>query len=154
MQAQSQSIKKPQLEQRHSFEPLALRSENQTSQGVNRAGSAPDDCEKAAVTRNHTNSIASPNSTELSLSSEKPSALSLAPLMGEAGSIGQENDNEQIDFKEEDLDDDDDDDDDMLDVEDGSNPQTAAERRAERRKMKRFRYVFKGYPSGQHINSI
>lgn len=44
-----------------------------------------------------------------------------------------------LDPKEED--DDDEDDDEMLDAEDGASgtPQTAAERRAERRKMKRFR---------------
>ncbi|RDW70071.1 hypothetical protein BP5796_08468 [Coleophoma crateriformis] len=137
-QAQSEGIKRSQLEQQHNFEPSTLRQENQTGQGAERAVSAQGESENPTAAASGTNSVPSPVSTVLSLSSEKPSTISSAALMGEGGPVGQEDSNAQIDFKEEDLDDDDEDDE-MLDAEDGSNPQTAAERRAERRKMKRFR---------------
>lgn len=83
-----------------------------------------------------------------SLVSAESRSLSLGSLANPASNAPQQtsmvaNDEgavSQLDLKDED---DDLDDDEMLDAEDGAiAPQTAAERRAERRKMKRFRYSF------------
>jgi hypothetical protein len=84
----------------------------------------------------------STESTALSLGSNPLSSASSAPA--HQGTIAKDEEESMMEPKEEG--DDDDDDDDMSDVEEESAPQTAAERRAERRKMKRFRYDYLSAP--------
>lgn len=134
-QAQQQTRARPPLEHRHSLGPL--RQEPQPTPIIERPDSAPGDCGNQANNNTRDDSLVSTESTALSLGSNPLSSASSAPV--QQGTIANnEGESTNVELKEED--DEDDDDDDMLDIEEGSVPQTAAERRAERRKMKRFRY--------------
>jgi hypothetical protein len=139
-QAQQPNRVRPALEHRHSLGPL--RQEPQPPPIIERPDSAPGECGNQINNPTRDDSLVSTESTALSLGSlgSNPlSSASSAPV--QRGTLANdEGENTNLELKEED-DEDDDDDDDMLDVEEGSAPQTAAERRAERRKMKRFRYV-------------
>lgn len=141
---QQQPIARPTLEHRHTLDPM--RADAPPTPTIERSDSAPGDCGQSAVNRVRDESMVSTESAPLSLGSRASNPLSSAPsaplqqqgvethVNEDAGSL--------LDPKDED-DDDVEDDDDMLDGEDGySTPQTAAERRAERRKMKRFRYDY------------
>jgi hypothetical protein len=139
-QNQQQSSTRPALEHRHSLGPLRQEA-SQPASAIDRPDSAPGDCgHQANPIRD--DSLVSTESTALSLASlgSNPlSSASSAPAQqgtlanNEGGGGGP-----QGEIKDEE--DDDEDDDEMLDAEEGAPPQTAAERRAERRKMKRFRY--------------
>ncbi|CZT46224.1 related to homeoprotein [Rhynchosporium secalis] len=130
---------RPALEHRHS---LGLSTQNtHPSPTIDRPDSAPGDRSHPEDNQTRNDSLVSTESAALSLGSlgSNPlSSASSAPL--QQGALSN-NDmaNEEGDVKDED--DELDDDDDMLDIEleEGAPPQTAAERRAERRKMKRFR---------------
>jgi hypothetical protein len=131
---------RPQLEHRHSLGPL--RQDPQPPPAIERPDSAPVDCSSQTNNTIRDESLVSTESTALSLgsigSNPLSSASSAPPQQGTLAN-NEDGDN-QVELKDEE--DDEDDDDDMLDPEEvgGSTvPQTAAERRAERRKMKRFR---------------
>jgi len=132
---------RPQLEHRHSIGPL--RKESQSTPTIERPDSAPVDSSIQTNSALRNDSLVSTDSTALSLGSlgSNPlSSTSSAPTQqGTLANI--EGEDTQPDLKDED--DEDDDDDEMLEADEGSSavPQTAAERRAERRKMKRFRYI-------------
>lgn len=140
--AQPPGSARPPLEHRHSLGPL--RQEPQSPLKIERPDSAPPgDCRDKVNDIPRDDSLVSTESTALSLGSVDSnlfsSASSAPPQQGTL--VNDEGGDTQIEFKEEE--DDDDDDDDMLDAEEMGEsgvPQTAAERRAERRKMKRFRY--------------
>lgn len=138
-QEQHQSSSRPQLEHRHSLVPL--QQDVQPPPTIERAGSAPGDCGHHVDNPTRDNSLVSTESTALSLGSLGSNALSSASSAPAQQSTLANNDgcNEgEIKEEEDDLDDEDDE---MLnaEAEEGVPPQTAAERRAERRKMKRFR---------------
>ncbi|KAG4428865.1 hypothetical protein IFR05_015651 [Cadophora sp. M221] len=138
-QIQHSGSERPALEHRHSLGPL--RQETQPSPIIDRPDSAPGDCNHPANNQTRDDSLVSTESTALSLGSlgSNPlSSASSAPV--QQGTLANnESGGAEGDIKDED--DELDDDDDMIDaeVEEGGPPQTAAERRAERRKMKRFR---------------
>ncbi|KAI9646528.1 hypothetical protein NHQ30_004521 [Ciborinia camelliae] len=139
---QQQPTTRPTLEHRHTLGPV--RPEGPPTPITERPDSAPGDCGQPAANRVRDESMVSTESAPLSLgsiASNPLSSASSAPLQQQGvGALVNEDGGALLDPKEED-DDDVEDDDDMLDAEDGasSTPQTAAERRAERRKMKRFR---------------
>jgi hypothetical protein len=138
-QAQQQSRARPPLEHRHSLG--LLRQEPQPVPIIERPDSAPPgDCGNQTSNATRDDSLVSTESTALSLGSIGSNPLSSASSApAQQGTIAKnEEENINVEFKEEE--DEDDDDDDMLDIDEGGAPQTAAERRAERRKMKRFRY--------------
>jgi len=130
---------RPQLEHRHSIGPL--RKESQSTPKIERPDSAPADSGLQNNTSLRNDSLVSTDSAALSLgsmgSNPMSSASSAPTQQGTLANI--EGGDAQPEMKDED--DEDDDDDEMLEAEEGSSsvPQTAAERRAERRKMKRFR---------------
>jgi len=138
-QNQQPGTVRPQLEHRHSLGPL--RQEAQPPPIIERPDSAPVDCGSQVNNDTRDDSLVSPGSTALSLGSLGSNPLSSASSAPtQQGTLANnEGGDTQIDMKEEE--DEDDDDDEMLDAEEGGStvPQTAAERRAERRKMKRFR---------------
>jgi hypothetical protein len=115
-----------------------LRKESQSAPAPQRPDSAPPVSESAAPSSNttHDEALVSPKATGLSLGPNPLSSIASAPV--DSTTTSKEGEIEG-DIKEED--DDLDDDDDMLDaeVEEGATAQTAEQRRAERRKMKRFR---------------
>jgi hypothetical protein len=133
---QRQSRDGPPLEHRHSLGPS--KQESQPVPTVERPNSAPGECGNQANNKTAGDgSLVSTESVGMSLGSNPLGPVASAPIQqGTITSNGEESIN--VEFKEEEEEDEDDDD--MLDVEDGSAPQTAAERQAERRKMKRFRY--------------
>jgi hypothetical protein len=139
-QNQQQGVGRPQLEHRHSLGPQ--RQDTQTASTLERSDFTPVDYRSQINNLTRDDSLVSTESTALSLGSigSNPlSSASSAPVQqGTLANNGE--DDAQIALKEEE--DDEDDENDMLDAEEGSSsivPQTAAERRAERRKMKRFR---------------
>ena len=137
--AQEQSRVRTPLEHRHSLE--LLRQEPQPVPIIERPESAPPgDCGNQTGNATRDDSLVSTESTALSLGSLGSNPLSSASSgPAQQGTIASnEGETSNVELKEEE--DEDDDDDDMLDIEEGGAPQTAAERRAERRKMKRFRY--------------
>ena len=136
-QAQLQSRVRPPLEHRHSLGPL--KQEPQPAPNLERSDSAPGDCGNQINNPTRDDSLVSTESTAISLGSLESNPLSSASSapVQQGALANNEGQNVKTEVKEEE--DDDDDDDDMLDIEEGSAPQTAAERRAERRKMKRFR---------------
>jgi len=139
-QIQLSGSERPALEHRHSLGPL--RQDTQPSPIIDRPDSAPGDCNHPANNQTRDDSLVSTESTALSLGSlgSNPlSSASSAPVQQVALANHGVTDAEG-DVKDED-DELDDDDDMMIDaeIEEGAPPQTAAERRAERRKMKRFR---------------
>lgn len=139
-----QAATRPALEHRHSLGPSPKEAD--PIPAILRPESAPAVGESARKTTNissnddHNTLIASPEPRTLA---QVPDAINATMSSGiPQGTPAHEEFGEQEgDIKEEDEDLDDDDD--MLDAEaeEGAAPQTAAERRAERRKMKRFRYV-------------
>ncbi|PQE16727.1 homeobox domain-containing protein [Rutstroemia sp. NJR-2017a BBW] len=136
--SQQQPSTRPPLEHRHTLGPI--RQETEATPVIERPDSAPGDCGQPASNAIRNDSLVSTESTALSLgsiASNPLSSASNAPV--QQGGLVSEDGDALLDPKEED--DDDEDDDEMLDAEDGASgtPQTAAERRAERRKMKRFR---------------
>ncbi|KAH7393149.1 hypothetical protein BKA64DRAFT_709503 [Cadophora sp. MPI-SDFR-AT-0126] len=139
-QIQHSGSERPALEHRHSLGPLKQEPQ-QPSPIIERPDSAPGDCNHPASNQTRDDSLVSTESTALSLGSlgSNPlSSASSAPV--QQGTLANnESGGAEGDIKDED--DELDDDDDMIDaeVEEGAPPQTAAERRAERRKMKRFR---------------
>ena len=127
------------IEHRHSLDPM--RREPQPISPIERPASAVGDNGNQANISARDDSHVSTESSALSLGSigsHPLSSASSAPSQQEK-QTHEEGENNNVYLKEEE-DEDDDDDDDMLDIEEGAAPQTAAERRAERRKMKRFRY--------------
>jgi hypothetical protein len=136
---QDQSGSRPQLEHRHSLVPL--HQEGQPTAIINRPGSAPRDCSNQVNNTTHDESLVSPESTAISLSSlgSNPLSSALSPPTQQGTLANSDTGNNEGDVKDED--DEFEDDDEMLEPEpeEGAAPQTAAERRAERRKMKRFR---------------
>lgn len=137
-QSQHPGGERPALEQRHSLRPL--RQETQPSPIVERPDSAPGDCSHP-VNQTRDDSLVSTESTALSLGSLGSNPLSSASSAPVQQGTLANNESGGVEGDVKDEDDDLDDDDDMIDaeVEEGAPPQTAAERRAERRKMKRFR---------------
>lgn len=130
----------PQLEHRHSLGPLR-QEVPQSSSNIERPDSAPPGDSGRQANPGRDDSLVSTESTALSLASLGSNPLSsassapaqqitLANNEGDASGIQGEDKDEEEELE---------DDDEMLDAEDGAPPQTAAERRAERRKMKRFR---------------
>lgn len=130
---------RPQLEHRHSIGPL--RKESQSTPVIDRPDSAPVDSGIQGNDSRRNDSLVSADSAALSFGSVRSNILnSTSHAPSQQGiSANNEGGNVQVILKDED--DDDEDDDEMLDAEEGGSsvPQTAAERRAERRKMKRFR---------------
>jgi hypothetical protein len=136
-QSRQQDSTRPVSEHRHSLGPL--RQEVQPAPLIERPDSAPGDCGTQVTNSIRDDSLASTESTALSLGSNPLSSASSAPA--QQGTLANNEGGDMlIEPKEEEEEEDDDDE--MLDaeVEEGAPPQTAAERRAERRKMKRFRY--------------
>ena len=134
-QDQHQSGARPHLEHRHSLGPL--RQDGQPAPIVERPDSAPSELHQGNNPTGE-DSLISPESTSISLGSNPLNSASSAPT--QQGTLA----NNDVLGNEADIKDEEDeleDDDDMLDAEpeEGAPPQTAAERRAERRKMKRFR---------------
>ena len=136
-----QNRARPALEHRHSLGPLR-QEPKQPTPVIERPDSAPGDCGSQVNNPTRDDSLVSTESTALSLGSlgSNPlSSASSAPV--QQGTLANnEEDITNAELKEEE--DEDDEDDEMLDMEEGAAPQTAAERRAERRKMKRFRYGY------------
>jgi hypothetical protein len=137
--SQQQTGARPPLGHRHSLGPL--RQDPQPAPIIERPDSAPGDCGHQLNNTTRDDSLVSTESTALSLESlgSNPlSSVSSAPAQ-QGALVNNEGGDIQVEIKDEE-DDDELDDDEMLDAEEGAVPQTAAERRAERRKMKRFRY--------------
>ncbi|PBP22763.1 hypothetical protein BUE80_DR006312 [Diplocarpon rosae] len=132
-QSQQSGSARPALEHGHRSGPL--RHESQLSPVIERPASAPGDGSRT-VSSKCGNSTVSPRSKAPSLALNTVSSASSATVH-QATSVS--NGSSEGDVKDED--DDLDDDDEMIDAEreEGAPPLTAAERRAERRKMKRFR---------------
>lgn len=136
---QQQSVSRPVLEHRHSLGPL--RQEGQPAPVIDRPDSAPGDISHQASLPARDESLVSPESTVLSVgsvgSNPLTSASSAPTQQGTMTNIEGGNGEGEIKDEDEEIDDDDE----MIDaeIEEGAPPQTAAERRAERRKMKRFR---------------
>lgn len=132
-----QPTTRPTLEHRHSLGPL--RKDHEPVPAIERPDSAPPvgDSTVSNSTAPRDDSLVSPKSTTLSLGSNPLSSVPNAPT--QQGATTNKEGEAEGDIKEED--DDLDDDDDMLDAEteEGAPAQTAEQRRAERRKMKRFR---------------
>lgn len=139
---QQRSSTRPTLEHRHSLGPL--RQDPQPAPAAERPDSAPPgDCGHQSSKNTRDDSLVSTESTALSLESLGSNPLSSASSApAQQGTVANNEEGDiQAEIKDE-LDDDELEDDEMLDAEEGSVPQTAAERRAERRKMKRFRYCY------------
>ncbi|TAQ88294.1 hypothetical protein B7494_g3402 [Chlorociboria aeruginascens] len=130
---------RPPLEHRHSLG--LLRQDRQLTPVIERPDSAPGDCSQQLNNNpGRDDSLVSPESTALSLGSLSSNPISSGAPAQQGTLASNEGDVIKTETKEEDEEDDEDDE--MLDVEEGiggTAPQTAAERRAERRKMKRFR---------------
>ncbi|KAE8444416.1 hypothetical protein EG329_000616 [Mollisiaceae sp. DMI_Dod_QoI] len=138
-QDQQQSGARPALEHRHSLGPL--RQEAQPTPNIERPDSAPGDISHQADHPARDDSLVSPESTALSLGSLGSNPLSSASSAPTQQGTLANTEGGGVEGEIKDEDDELEDDDDMIDpeVEEGAPPQTAAERRAERRKMKRFR---------------
>lgn len=126
---------RPPLEHRHTLSQL--RQEPQPVPVIERPDSAPGDCSITTASATHDSSLVSPDLTINSIATTQMS--STASVTSQTTGIKSEGSDIHGEIKDED-DEDELDDDEMLDPEEGSVPQTAAERRAERRKMKRFRF--------------
>jgi len=134
------SIARPLLEHRHSLGPL--RQDAQSTPIIERPDSAPVDANQQGANPISDDSLVSTESTALSLASLGSNPLSSASSApAQQGTLANEEGTTLLIEPKEEEDDEDDEDDEMLDAEGTSAPQTAAERRAERRKMKRFRCV-------------
>lgn len=137
-QKQQQFNVRPSLQHRHSLGPLQ-EAPHKTAI-IERPESAPaaGDFSISNDETEREDSLVSPRSTAPSVTSNGLSSASSAPAYSSLPTLNKEID---VDGDVKDEDDDLDDDDDMLDVEgdEGAPAQTAEQRRAERRKMKRFR---------------
>lgn len=129
---------RPPLEQRQNLGSLELQQDAPAVLTEDRPGSAPGDYEHSLDHSIRDDSHVSTDSTALSLASNPLSSVSSAPMHpGTDSSNGEEaTSHSHVKVEEED----DEEVDEILEADEGL-PQTAAERRAERRKMKRFRYV-------------
>ena len=137
--AQQHFVGRPQLGHRHSLAQLDNRQDVSQTLMIDRPDSAPGNCEQQASNGLGQDSVDPAESTTQLLTSAPLGSTSPSVKPRTDTSAGQEGDLKHADIKEGDEEDDDDDDE-MLDPEDvGGAPQTEAERRAERRKMKRFR---------------
>ncbi len=129
---------RPQLGHRHSLAQLDNRQDDSQTITVDRPDTAPGNCDQPASNGLGQASVDPMESTGQLLTSAPLGSISPSVKPRTDSSTVQE-DSKRADAKEGD-DEDDEDDDEMLDGEDGGGPpQTDAERRAERRKMKRFR---------------
>jgi hypothetical protein len=137
-QVQQQGHAKPTLEHRHSLGPL--RQEPQPTPVIELPDSAPGDCSNQVRDPIRDDSLVSTESSALALASPGSNPLSSASidLVQQGTLLNGKGEHINAEIKEEEEEDAIDDQ--MLEAEEGSAPQTAAERRAERRKMKRFRY--------------
>lgn len=124
------------LEHEHSHTPVT--QETQSSSTIERSDAAPENRGRSSI-HSREDFLVSPNSTRLSLGSIPRSSTSSGPTQQPAVLINNGSPEVEGDVKDEDEDLDDDEE--MIDAEaeEGAPTQTAAERRAERRKMKRFR---------------
>lgn len=133
-------VTRPQLEHRNSFGRLERQQNTVQTNPNDRPKSAPEKGRQQAPNglghdhldptepKDHSATSATQGSTSPSLHAKRDTSISPAE------DVKQEDIKEGVEEYE------DDDDDEMLDPEDGASaPQTEAERRAERRKMKRFR---------------
>lgn len=121
---------------------VPLMQDAQPVSVTDRAGSAPGDCGNQVDESIRDQSLIPSEPPTITIESLGPNRLrsvSSASQRHNMLSNSSEGGDMQGDIKDED-DDEELDDDEMLDAEEGGIPQTAAERRAERRKMKRFRY--------------
>jgi hypothetical protein len=136
---QQHFITRPQLGHRHSLAQLDNRQDVSQALTIDRPDSAPGNCEQQASNGLGQDSVDPTESTAQLLTSASLGSTSPSVKPRTDTSAGQEGDLKHADSKEVDEEEEDDDDE-MLDPEDGGGaPQTEAERRAERRKMKRFR---------------
>lgn len=132
-------VARPQLGHRHSYAQLDNRQDVSRTITIDRPDSAPGNCEQQASNGIGQDSVDPTESTAQLLTSAPLGSTSPSMKPRIDTSAGQEGDLKHADTRVGDEDEDDDDDE-MLDPEDSSGPpQTEAERRAERRKMKRFR---------------
>jgi len=137
--AQQHFVGRPQLGHRHSLAQLDILSDVSNTLTIDRPDSAPGNCDQQASNGLGQDSVDPTESTAQLLTSTPLGSISPSVKPRTDTSAGQEEDSKHADSKEGDEEDDEDDDE-MLDPEDGGGgPQTEAERRAERRKMKRFR---------------
>jgi hypothetical protein len=137
--SERQFVARPQLEHRHSVAQLDNRRDVAQVITIDRPGSAPGNFEQQASNGLGQDSVDPAESTAQLLT---PAPLGSAPPSVKPRtdtSMGLPEDLNPTDTKDGEEDEEDEDDE-MLDAEEGSGlPQTEAERRAERRKMKRFR---------------
>jgi hypothetical protein len=137
--AQQHFVTRPQLGHRHSHAQLDNRQDVSQTLTIDRPDSAPGNCEQQASNGLGQDSVDPTESTAQLLTPTPLRSTSPSVKPRTDTSAGREGGLKNADLKEGDEEDDDDDDE-MLDPEDGGDaPQTEAERRAERRKMKRFR---------------
>lgn len=137
--AEHHFVVRPQLGPPHSLVQLDNRQDISQTVIVDRPDSTTGNCEQQASIGLGQESVDSTESTAQLLTSAPLGSISPSAQPRSDAPAGQEGDLKHADVKDGD-DEDDDDDDEMLDPEDsGGLPQTEAERRAERRKMKRFR---------------
>lgn len=122
-----------QIEHRHSL--AQLRESVQSTSNLERPGSAPLEDRRHDGSPSRDETLLSRESAMNSLHPNRS-----LPSLSSASMQSEETLGTHVDAKEEE-DEEEDDDDEMLDAEESSTPLTAAERRAERRKMKRFRFV-------------
>jgi hypothetical protein len=137
---QRQFVARPQLEHRHSVAQLDNRQDVTQTVTINRPGSAPGNFEQQASSNGLGQDSVDPAESTAQLLTSAPLG-SMSPSMKSKTDIssGLREDLNPTDAKDGEEEDEDEDDD-MLDAEEGGGlPQTEAERRAERRKMKRFR---------------
>ncbi len=144
-QEQHQGGARPALEHRHSLGPL--RQDGQQAPNIERPDSAPGNCDHPVNNPPRDDSLVSTESAALSLGSLGSNPLSSASSAPTQQGTLANNEGAGGDGDIKDEEDEREDDDEMIDVEpeEGAAPQTAAERRAERRKMKRFRYSYSSH---------
>lgn len=130
---------RPQLEHRHSVAQLDNRRDVTETTTVDQPGSAPGNFEQQASNGPGQDSVGPAESTAQLLTSASLGCTSPSVKARTETTTSLREDLNPIDAKEGEEEDDDEDDE-MFDLEDGGGPpQTEAERRAEHRKMKRFR---------------
>jgi hypothetical protein len=137
--AEQHFVVRPQLGHRHSLAQLDNRQDVSQAVIADRTDFSSRNFEQQASNGIGQDSVNPTESTVQLLTSIPLGSTSPSAKLRPDESAIQEGDWKSIDTKEGDEEEEDDDDE-MLDVEDGGGPpQTEAERRAERRKMKRFR---------------
>ncbi len=139
--SERQFLGRLQLGHRHSLAQLDNRQDVPQNITIDRPDSAPGNCGQQASNGLGQDSVDPTESTDQLLTSAPLGSTSPSVQPKAETPTSLEGDLKHASAKEV-YEEDDDDDDDMLDTEDGGGPpQTEAERRAERRKMKRFRYI-------------